>query len=298
VRVEDDVLLWWSLGHDHRDALVGLEPGQHQLALPGQLVAERRALLDRSARRRRARARVRVVIGLRDRDLLVVVLVGRAAHARHEVMGEHRALERARLLRELVGTAARQQHHARQLRVHDIDDELVGLRAALARHRPGLAGVDDPELDGRGQAAQRVLQLLVRHRIAAQVEVLVVGVARIIDEHEGVLIRRVARGVRELAQRTADVGGARVPHELHAVRREPTERDQHVAHALRIVVGVAQRPILGPARVRPDDQGVALLGERRGTRRDERCDDACDPNHATDQRPAHQKVPDERQSPV
>ena len=140
-----------------------------------------------------ARPRVRVVIGLGDGDLLVAVVVGRAAQARHEVMREHRAGERARFLRELVGAAAREQHHARQLRAIDVDLELVDARAALARDRAGLARVDHRELDRRRHRAQRVAQLLERQRIAAQVDLLVIGVTRVIEEDERVFGARSSR---------------------------------------------------------------------------------------------------------
>ena len=197
---------------------------------------------------------------------MIAVFVGGAAQARDQVVGEHRAGDRARLLRQLVGARRAQHHQPRELRCEDVDLELVDRRAAFARDRAGLARVDHRELDRRRQRAQRVLQLAMREWLAAQVEVRIVGVARVVDEHQRVFAARIARDLAEPAQRRADLGGRRVAQQLDAVGREPTERDQHVAHALRVVLGVAQRAILRPTRVRSDEQRVPLIGKCRASR--------------------------------
>ena len=110
-------------------------------------------------------------------------------------------------------------------------------------------------------------------------KVRVVGVARVVDEHERVFGARVVCGLREPAERRANIGSARIAHQLDTIRGEPAQRDQHLAHSLGVVFGVTQWPILRPTRVRADEQRVALLGIRRLVRHDERKHEAGNAQH-------------------
>src|SRR5690606_27680166 len=73
-----------------------------------------------------------------------------------------------------------------------------------------------------------------------------------------------------------------------AIRREASECHEHVAHAFRIVLRVAQRTIGGPAGIRTDHDRVALLRECRSAHDRERRE-----NHQPEdnERTHHKKFP-------
>jgi hypothetical protein len=158
-----------------------------------------------------------VLIGIRihllERHRPVLIAVGGTPQARHEVVGEERALQRVGLLSVFVFRAGGEERDAFTVergleRDHEGGDRVPAFHA---RERARAAGVHDQDAEVGGRALHEALQERELQRIVAQVQRLGVGVARVIDEEHGVAARALGADSR-------------------------VERDQHALHLGRPLV--------------------------------------------------------------
>ena len=217
---------------------------------------------------RRGRLRERLVerelVGLVERDPAVTGGVGGAAQAREEGVGEVGPLDPLRLLGRLVRGARGQERIA--LHLHRLVGQEAGLLLAALEPRDDArgAGVEDPDADVGGDAAQRVLELAVAQQLASQEQALLVGVARVVDDHLGPALA----GPRFFG--AAPHHGQAVEHGAPGgLAQHDAVGRRHAAHLLqqpRHALGVGDGPAQGHAVAAPvvgaDDQRDTAHGRR------------------------------------
>ncbi len=173
-------------------------------------------------------------------------------------------------LRVLVGGARAPEHHpvGRQA-LANFEGWRRHPRPALhAGQRAGATGVDNQQSERRRRPAHQRLQLLERKRRSAGVERPRVAVAGIEHEQDG----RSARGADAVVhpdQRAAHVLGAAALDQHDVLGQEIAQLGEHVAEALGVVEGVAQRRLVGLAGVFPDQHRIADDLRRRCPRREQ-----------------------------
>ena len=251
-----------------------LEPGarEHEAALAPQVVEERRVLRARGAAAGGAQgAIVGVTVSLLEQYAAVAILVGRAEQSRHERVGEERSAQLIGLLRVFVGRAGREERKAlaRQARLVGQGKRLSNPPALAPGGRPRLAGVEHQNAKVGRRAAHQLRHLLDGQLTVAQMQRLGVGVARVVHEQHGL---RVGLGhgrthaVVDGDERAAHVVGARAAQHDHVHGGKAAELVQHVVHALRVGLGVAQGGLVRLSAVGAHDDGIALHPCRRGAR--------------------------------
>ena len=259
-----------QLGGQHQARLRAAHVGDDHVAGAGEVELVG-GVLRPGLRALRARQRLlrRELIRLLQRDALVLVDVGGAAQARHQVVGEVRGGDAVRLLRPLVGGAGGEERVAAHVgrRVHQ---ERRPLHAALAaRERARRARIEDHDAQLGGRLLDARAQLVVADAIAADQQPVLVGVAGVIDQQ---LAADAGRGagaqpLLDVRERRVEGGAVGGRHEHDVLGRDAAHRLQHAAHRARVGGRVAQLGARRAAVVDARQQHEAAQAHGRRRRR-------------------------------
>jgi hypothetical protein len=203
---------------------------------------------------------VGVLVRLGQRHQAIARGVRRAAQPGDQVVREERTGDLARLQRDLVGGARRQQRlaGARELVGHPDLEPGAGLAALGREQRTALAAVDQRDPDVGAQRRQMAAELGEREPVAAELERLAVGVPGEVEQHDDA-IGRIAPQPGDLALDLGEGLGQRgerlaLQHEQVA-RCHTAELAEHLREPGGVGLGEVQRDVVGVARVVADDHG-------------------------------------------
>ncbi len=201
---------------------------------------------------------------LGEADALIAVEIRGAAQPRQQIVREDAAAQLVRLRRAFSRSRCAQLDAPRRCRRRR--GEAEGGAPRKAARAPGEAtGVDEGEVHVGGHVVDGAAQVVEGQVAAGQMERAVVSVAGEVEDelHMLALVVELGGAAARLGQGAAERAGRRRRHEDHALAPHAAKRHQHVAHALGILDGEAQRLLVGAAHVGAGDDGDGL-GARDG----------------------------------